>query len=182
MASTSTTCARLKDLLARLNSSTPQAPKHMQAPKRSANYTQQDALVLAMMQVGAKLNQIKSNRVIRSGQLIVNFEGGAYSKMFERLVIMPWRCVELGSLGYWETSALSLLEALQVVTPVVFMLKYAHFALKDPNDARNWNDVLVAIANFERAYEKHTGEAFGVAVAVREFAGMDDALNKFILD
>ncbi len=51
------------------------------------------------------------------------------------------------------------------------MLKGAQFSLADAGDKKRWGDVIAAITVLEDAYEEHTGEAFGLTVAIRALSG-----------
>jgi hypothetical protein len=147
------------------------------APKRDIDRNAQDALVLAMIQVG---NALESIRNARTGDIDwktmhpkVSFENCAYTETFETLQSMPWRCVEARDLNpSWRTTTeVPLCEALPAIAPVVLMLKGAQFSLADVDDAERWGRVLATVGTFERAYAEHTGEAFGLAVAIRAFSG-----------
>ena len=142
------------------------------APKRGLEKHAQDALVLAMIHLGGTLNNIQHTMGkydYKTKSDTVSFENETYTEMFGTLHEMPWRCVEAREMDppYRKTTSVPLSEALRAVAPVVLLLKHAHFSLANAEDARRWGDVLAAITVFEAAYEEHTGEAFGIAVAIR---------------
>lgn len=147
------------------------------APNSDVQKDAQDALVLAMIELGNKLHVIRTWRDItkmqNSLQHITSFESGAYTETFAVLDAMPWRCAEARDLNpsLENTTEVSLCEALVAIAPAVFMLKGAHFSLADAGDDQRWGDVLAAITVFEGAYKEHTGEAFGLAVAIRALSG-----------
>lgn len=141
------------------------------APKRGREQDAQDALVLAMIEVGNALDRIGWTYAESSPweKQITSFESCAYHETFAVLKTMPWRCVEARDMEppWARTTEVPLSEALVAIAPAVFMLKSAHFSLADEHDKRRWDAVLAAIAVFETAYAEHTGEAFGLAVAIR---------------
>lgn len=137
------------------------------APKQDLEKDAQDALALAMIEVGNKLDIIRGafgDWDYKTNSNRVSFENEAYTEMFESLYKMPWRCVEANKLGWARYTDVPLSEALRTVVPVVLLLKQAHFSLADAEDARRWGDVLAAITVFEVAYEAH---GRGLAVAIR---------------